>query len=52
MLNTIGSSIASDSRIDDDEVSGGNGAGAESSGSVFKQKVSSNIRNHPEYPEG
>ena len=42
MLKTNELSIASASRIDDDEVVGSNGgAGAESGGSVVKQKLSS-----------
>ena len=40
MLKTTGSSVASAFRVDDDEVVGsGDGAGAESGGSVVKQKV-------------
>ena len=34
MLRTIGSSVASASRVDDNEVVGGGGAGAKSGGSV------------------
>ena len=51
MLKTTGSSVASAFRVDDNEVVGG-GGGAGAGGSVVKQKVGSNIRNHPEYPEG
>ena len=40
MLKTTGSSVASAFRVDDNKVvGGGDGAGAESGGSVIKQKV-------------
>ena len=51
MLKTTGSSVASASRVDDDEVVGDGGAGAKSGGSVVERKVDSIVRNHPEYPE-
>ena len=41
MMKTIRSSVASASRVDDDEVVGGASAGAESGGSVVKHKVGS-----------
>ena len=37
MLKTTGSSIASASRVDDDEVVDGSGTGAESGGSVYQR---------------
>ena len=37
MLKTIGSSVASASKVDDDEVVGGGGAGAESGRSVCQR---------------
>ena len=52
ILEITGSSITSVSGIDDYEVvNNGGGAGAESGGSVVKQKVGSIIHNHPEYSE-
>ena len=52
MLKTIGSSVASAFRVDDNEViSCSGGVGAESGGSVVEQKLGSIVHNHPEYPE-
>ena len=50
MLKTTGSSVASASRVDDNEVVGGDG-GAGAGGSVVERKVGSIVHNHPEYPE-
>ena len=52
MLKITGSSIESDFGVDDNEIVGsGGGAGAESGGSVVKQKVGSIVHNYPEYSE-
>ena len=51
ILKTTGSSVASAFGVDDNEVVGGGGAGAESGKSVVEQKVDSIVSNHADYPE-
>ena len=51
MLKITGSSVASAFRVDDNEIVGGDGIGAESGGSIVEQKVGLIVYNHPEYPE-
>ena len=52
MLKTTRLSVASAFRVDENEiVSSGGGAGAESGRSLIKQKLSPIIYNYPEYPK-
>ena len=52
MLKTTGSSIALAFRVDDNEVVGGRGAGAESGGSIVDQIVGSIVAEYPEDEKG